>query len=509
MQINLLDYLQQSAELYPEKLAFADESAGLSFKELFDLSGAIGSLIGRSVPGAVRRPFIVPVERSCENIAAMMGVLYSGNFYVPLDAYTPKPRMAEIIRQLTPAGVVFSGSTGAWRENFESCGPIVDCAEAKISPPDFDLLDKLRSSVIDTDPAYVIFTSGSTGSPKGIVVPHRAVIDLAEWLTDVFGFTSDDVFAQQTPFFFDASVKDIYSGIKTGATVRIMPKGIFTFPLKVVEYMNTHKVTCALWATSAASMISSSGVFEYDVPRYLSKMSFAGETLYAKHLNKWRAHVPNAKYINLYGPTEATVDAAYFVAGREFGDDEVIPIGTACRNMEVFLLDAYGEVIPPERTHESGEICIRGTAVASGYFRDRQKTDDAFIQDPRNNSWRENVYKTGDIARYNEYGELVFVSRVDGQVKHMGARVELGDIEASALSLTEVSSAVCVYDPARDRIALFYTGSNDDVLKQLRGALPPYMCPEQAIHLEQMPLTRNGKADRVTLEQGFRDGSYK
>ena len=509
MHINLLGYLKRSAELYPDKIAFADDSGGISFAELYAVSGVIGGFINKAASGVTRRPFIIPVERSHENIAAMMGVLHSGNFYVPLDFNTPPTRIAEIVRGLNPAGVILSGSDGAWRENFKSCGAVIDYAEAKNSPPDLELSENLQNNIIDSDPAYIIYTSGSTGTPKGIVVPHRAVIDLAEWLTDMFGFTSEDIFAGQTPFFFDASVKEIYAALKTGATLRIMPKGIFSFPMKVVDFLNKHKITSALWATSAASMLSSSGAFEHEAPKYLNKISFAGETLYAKHLNAWRKYIPNAKYVNLYGPTEATVDAAFYAVNREFGDGEVVPIGSACRNMEVFLLGDDGTTqIFKDNPGQTGEICIRGTAVAFGYYGEDEKTNEVFVRDPRNKNWREYIYKTGDLARYNDYGELVFVSRVDGQVKHMGARVELGDIEAAALSLNGVEAAVCIHDPSKERIVLIYAGENKTVLRELRKILPPYMCPGSEINLEAMPMTKNGKADRVLLKQNYKDGIY-
>lgn len=533
MQINLLDYLRHSAEKYPDKTAFADDGGGVSFAELHALAGMTGGFILNATNGVTRRPFIIPVERSHENIAAMMGVLYSGNFYVPLDINTPRPRISEIVKQLDPAGIILSGSTGKWRDNFISCvseaeesdGVIIDIKNIEntkntLCTCTLEKIEKIQNRIIDTDPAYIIYTSGSTGTPKGIVVPHRAVIDLTEWLTEMFGFTSDDVFASQTPFFFDASIKEIYAAIKTGATVRIMSKGIFSFPLKVVEFLNEHKITSALWATSAASMLSSSGVFEHAVPQYLSKISFAGETLYAKHLNTWRKYIPdkNAKYVNLYGPTEATVDAVYYVVNRGFNDGEVIPIGSACRNIEVFLLSGDGiEISPenPENIGETGEICIRGTAVAFGYYGDGEKTGEVFVPDPRNKNWREFIYKTGDLARYNSYGELVFVSRADGQIKHMGARVELGDIEAAALSLTGVSAAVCIHDAAKERIVLIYTGNNNagnigenNILRELRVSLPAYMCPGEAIYLEAMPMTQNGKADRVLLNKNYKDGLY-
>ena len=510
MQSNLIGLLRNTAMRHPDKTAFADSGGKMTFGELYTAARNIGGYIASAGYADARSPFIIPVERSRENIAAMMGVLCSGNFYVPVDAAAPPARIAEIIAQLDPAGTILSGGSGAWRGNFSDGGAVIDYSEASAFETDPSQIEDIDNQITDMDPAYVLFTSGSTGKPKGIVVPHRAVIDLAYWLEDVFAFTSEDVLASQTPFYFDASIKDIYVSILTGATVAIMPKGIFSFPVKVVEFLNENKVTAALWATSASSMLSSSGVFEHTIPKYLSKVSFAGETLYAKHLNVWGKYLPGAMYVNLYGPTEATVDAAYYVVDRDFDDGEVVPIGKACRNMEVFLLDANDGQIPVERAGETGEICIRGAGVAHGYYGNPETTAQAFVQDPRNDRWREHIYKTGDLARYNDRGELVFISRADGQIKHMGARVELGDVEAAALSIPGVGSAVCIHDSANERIVVIYAGGDTEsaVLRGLRQSLPPYMCPAVAVRLDSMPMTSNGKVDRVLLNENYKSGLY-
>jgi len=258
-------------------------------------------------------------------------------------------------------------------------------------------------TIIDLDPAYMIFTSGSTGTPKGIVIPHRGVIDLADWLAGEFGFNENDIIGNQTPFYFDASVKDICLTLRCGLTTHILSKKLFMFPARLIDALNEKHITSILWATSAINLTALSGIFESKTPLHLNKVFFAGEAMTGRTLSIWQKALPSANFVNLYGPTEATVDCSFYTVDRSFGEDEPVPIGTACRNMELLLLS---EDLKPVAAGEIGEICVRGTGVALGYFGDPQKSNAAFIQNPLNSHWRDIIYRTGDLARMNENGEL-------------------------------------------------------------------------------------------------------
>ncbi len=493
---NVLDYLENSVEKYPDKLAFSDETNSVTFKMLKDYACSLGYRITMQTNGTIKRPIVVMVKNNVFDIVGFMGTLYSGNFYVPIDEKTPKDRLKVIISKLNPILILHQG-------NFESDFESLLIQENIFNVIDFEVLLGIRSKIIDVDPAYIIFTSGSTGVPKGIVITHRAIIDLVEWLTKTFSFSNNDILGNQTPFYFDASVKDIYLTLRNSLTTYIIPKKFFMFPIKLIEYINEKRVTAILWATSAINLVANSGVFKNLKPQYIDKVFFAGEAMYAKNLNVWREALPNVQYINLYGPTEITVDCTYCIVNRDFLDDEIVPIGKNCENMEVLLLDDELKIT------KNGEICVRGTGVSLGYYNEIEKTNECFIQNPHNLCYRDILYKTGDIARINEYGELVFVSRKDGQVKHMGNRIELGEIEVNANSIENVIEAVCLFDKENDKIVLVCSGkelNSSYIISKLSSKLPKAMLPNRIEILETMPYNKNGKIDRVLLKERFIDG---
>ena len=304
----------------------------------------------------------------------------------------------------------------------------------------------------------------------------------------------------QVPFFFDPSVKDLYITMKCGATTHIIPQKYFSFPVLLFEFLQSRKVTALNWSTSAFHLVANSGVLKKASLPDLRSVMVGGEVLRAKQLNLWRAALPKARYINMYGPTEITVDCTWYPIDREFADTEAIPIGRACANMEVFLLD--GDLKPVPRG-EQGEICVRGIGLARGYFDSWDKTNAAFIQDPRNPRYPELIYRTGDLATQGEDGLFYFVNRTDGQIKHMGYRIELGEIETALAGLAGVSEVACLFDRDRDRIHCVYTGEIDSIglAKAARAALARYMLPNVYHQLERMPRNPNGKIHRRRLEQ--------
>ncbi len=511
MQINVLEYLEQSAYKYPEKVALKDEEQEVTFSEFEYRAKRLGYEIACQCGGIIRKPVIVLVDRTCFTLIAFMGVLYSGNFYVPIDNQTPPQRLQTIIDTLDPLMVLCEKKDNKSLEGVQKLPRLMNIDEvcqaltADENSCQHKIIEEIlsiRSRIIDTDPVYTIFTSGSTGVPKGIVVPHKNVIDLAEWLSDTFGFNNEDVIGNQTPFYFDASVKDIYLCLKKGITLCIIPKKLFMFPIKLIEYLNDNKVTSILWATSAVTLISNSQILKKVVPIYINKVFFAGEAMFSKGLNGWRRYLPDAMYVNLYGPTEATVDCTYYIVNREFSDDEVIPIGNACRNMEVILLDDSRR---PVTDNSPGELCVRGTGVALGYINNIALSEEVFIQNPLNTSYRDILYCTGDIARFNQYGELVFISRKDGQVKHMGNRIELGEIEAAVNGVAEIKTCVCFYDHKVSKIVLFYIGALDkaELIIKLNDRLPKYMIPNLIECFDEFPYNANGKVDRRRLVEKY------
>ena len=321
-------------------------------------------------------------------------------------------------------------------------------------------------------------------------------------MTEFCGYTEGEVFGNQAPFYFDLSGKDVYQTLSLGASCRIFEKKYFTFPMLLLKAMEEAGVTAINWATSAFHLVAASGALTKYAPTHLKKAALGGEALQARYVNLWKAAVPGLQVVNMYGPTETTIDCAAMHLTREYRDDEPIPIGCACRNKQIILLkDDLTEAQPGE----PGEICVRGSGVAAGYFADPAKTDAAFIQNPLCPDFRDILYRTGDMAVLREDGYLYFLARRDGQIKHMGYRIELGEIEVALHSLAGMQAAACLYDAARDRILCVYAGGMepDALAKDLRKLLPKYMLPNLYEKLEALPYNANGKIDRVALKERY------
>ncbi|MCR4924222.1 MAG: AMP-binding protein, partial [Lachnospiraceae bacterium] len=305
----------------------------------------------------------------------------------------------------------------------------------------------------------------------------------------------------QAPFDFDVSVKDVYSGLYTGARVALIPREYFSNPAMLMDFLCENKVTTLIWAVSAMCFVSIMNGLEYKTPDRINKIMFSGEMMPVKQLNKWKKFIPNASYVNLYGPTEITCNCSYHILDREYEKHEIIPIGIPFRNEKVFLLDEKDELITGPGLE--GEICVSGSCLALGYYKDKEKTDRAFVQNPLNRDFYERIYRTGDMGRYDEEGRLIYTSRKDFQIKHMGQRIELGEIEVAAMSIEGSERAACLYDSKRKRICLIFSGSieKEDLSEKLHLKLPPYMMPGKTVKLSELPLNKNGKIDRKALEE--------
>lgn len=499
MHNHVLNYLNKIVREKPDKTAYSNGTDSLTFREVYQQSRGLGTFCHKR--GIYKKPIVVFMQKSPKEIAAFFGVIAGGNFYVPIDEEMPGSRIELILDNVKTPLIICDETTveaakGFGRENCE----IVLYDEAAATEINDEALDEIYRNAIDTDPIYIVFTSGSTGIPKGVAACHRSVIDYVEQLSEVLGFNENTIFGNQTPLYFDACLKEIYPTLKYGATTYLVPKSCFSFPIALVEYLNKYKINTICWVVSALTMVSAFDTFKTVKPEYLHTVAFGSEVFPIKQFRRWREALPKAVFTNLYGPTETTGMCCYYRVERDFADDEAIPVGHSFDNREIMLLTKDGKLA---EKGEEGEICIRGTSLTLGYYNDPVRTADAFVQNPLNDTYPELIYKTGDIGRYNELGELVFVSRKDYQIKHMGHRIELGEIEVNVNGLPGINLAACVYDTEKKKIVLYFVGdiSEGDLAAKLKTKLPRYMIPNRIIKLEDMPFTANGKIDRVILKQ--------
>lgn len=501
MQNHVLDYLDEIIKHKPEKTAYSDGTEALSFGQVHDLSRSIGSFLHKK--GIYKKPVVVFMKKSPREVAAFFGVIAGGDFYVPIDEDMPAGRIQLILDNVRSPLIICDRETVETAGTFRiGEGEIALFDEMAQCEADGAALAEIRQKAIDTDPIYIVFTSGSTGIPKGVAACHRSVIDYIERLSEILGFGEETVFGNQSPLYFDACLKELYPTLKFGATTYLIPRELFSIPIRLVEYLNSHKINTICWVVSALTMVSAFGTFETVKPEFLHTIAFGSEVFPIKQFRIWRETLPEASFTNLYGPTEGTGMCCYYRVERDFAENEAIPIGRPFPNREILLLTGEGKLAGQG---EEGEICIRGTALTLGYYNDPERTAEAFVQNPLNTAYPERIYKTGDIGRYNEDGELLFVSRKDYQIKHMGHRIELGEIEVNVDMLPGIRMAACIYDASKSRIVLYYVGDfiEKEMASVLKTKLPRYMLPNRIVRLEQMPFTANGKIDRVTLKKMY------
>lgn len=501
MKNSVLPWLDETAKRLPNKLALQDISGNITYQEYRSKSLAIAYKIVELNKGEMKKPVVVYLEKGKEVLVSFMGVAYSGCFYSPIDTEMPPSRVDKILEVLKPEIVITTNKLKTNFEKFNFYGSYIIYEETICSEEDETAVKPYTEKIVDTDLLYVLFTSGSTGVPKGVSICHRSVIDYTDWVTETFNITQKDTFGNQAPFYFDNSILDIYSCMKTGATLNIIPKKLFFQPVPLLEYIKYNKINTIFWVPSALIVVSKLKAFRnVDLSDTLKRVLFCGEVMPNKQLNIWRKFLPNVTYANLYGPTEITDACTYYIVDREFSDDEPLPIGIPMSNTDILVLNDEDKLVTDD---EVGELCVRGTSLAMGYYNNPEKTRSAFVQNPLNKAVPEIIYRTGDLVRYNEYREIIYISRKDFQIKHLGHRIELGEIETAISSLEEVTLNCCLYDEKNQRIVLFVDAQVDrDYIKErIEKLVPEYMIPGKVIYLENMPINANGKIDRIKLKE--------
>lgn len=505
MYNNIIKFFEDTVNQYPQKICVRDNDSSITFEKLRMSSQNIAFHFLKLTNEAKNQPIAVFLPKSIEVYEVDIACTYSGNIFMNLDVKTPLARIKNILELIKPVLLVTNRQYADRLTQELGQIPIVVVEELEDeTAADIDIVLKKRlSEMIDTDPFCIINTSGSTGIPKGVVLNQRSFFDFVNWSVEKFDLNERECIGALSPVVFDIYEYELCLMMMLGASIVLLDGGLAVFPAKLLQYVKEQNVNFVFWVPSIMVNIANMDLLDKIPMDCLKTIWFAGEVFPTKQFNYWKHKLPQATFTNLYGPIEITLDCTYFTINREIQDSEPLPIGYACENTEVIILNEQDKRC---NRNEVGELCVRGTSLAMGYYNNPEKTAESFVQNPLNTSYPELIYRTGDLAFVNDKEEIIFKGRRDSLVKHMGYRIELSEIEHILIDTLKLIQYGCVvYQYEKKEITLFYEGKNaiteKEIRRELGKLLPRYMVPTVYYPLEELPRNTNGKIDRLLLSE--------
>lgn len=508
VRTHLLDYFEETAAHRSGQIAVRHNDQEINFGELLEKARKMGTYLISQIRETMNTPIAVFLPKEVNTIIADLGILYSSNPFMNLDVKTPKERIMNIFELVKPAAVVTSRKFAKNLPDVAVPVIFIDALDWERLSADVKILHVRRAGLIDTDPFCLINTSGSTGTPKGVVLNHRSFLDFMAVSNERFGFDGSEILGSLSPVVFDIYDFELCMLMVNGSQLVLFDAMLAAFPARLLEQMAEAHVNFIFWVPSIMVNIANMGLLDKIALPDLKLVWFAGEVFPVKQFLVWYDRLPDTKFVNLYGPIEITLDCTYYVVNKRPDGSEPLPIGIPYRNTDILLLDHEDK---PCKVGEEGELCVRGTSLAMGYYNNPEKTAAAFTQNPLNTSYPETIYRTGDMAYVREDGNIMFKGRKDSLIKHMGYRIELGEIEhviENDLKLVKYCCAVYQYD--KKEIILYYESENELTDREFRTVIskvfPAYMIPSVYIKVDELPRNTNGKIDRLLLKTQANEG---
>jgi len=521
----LHDWVSLQAQRRPEAIAVVLNDQRLSYGALETLSNQLArTLVESGCRKGDRVCLLMP--KSPMAIVSILGIYKAGCLYVPLDPLSPAIRLSKIIAACDTRWMLVAGAgiraLAELRQQEQFPDPMsIGWMDSRPAGEihhraAFFLQDVLgapagplsRNGRRD-DAAHLLFTSGSTGVPKGVVITHANVIHFVEWANKYFGINSSDRLSGHPPLHFDLSVFDLFGSFAAGAELHLVPAEINLLPNKLAEWMRGAGLTQWFSVPSALQYMAKFDVVQHNDFPTLKRLLWCGDVLPTGSLRYWMKRLPHVRFTNLYGPTEATIASSYYTVPKCPDDDRAaIPIGTACDGEQLLVLD---EMLQPVSSHEVGYLYIRGVGLSPGYWRDSQKTREAFLQTPGSADPSDRIYKTGDLARAGTDGLVYFLGRMDSQIKSRGYRIELGEVESALNTMEMLGECAVVAVPADGfehtvLCCAYVPAAGHEVnpvglRRELGKLLPSYMIPSRWMVFSELPKNANGKIDRRCLKE--------
>lgn len=529
----LQDWVTEQAGRRPDAVALVMSGTGMTYRALEDAGNRLAHLLREAGCRAGDRVCLL-LPKSIEAIVAIHGVLKAGCIYVPMDTGSPALRAAKIVTACEPRVILAAAATVKLLGEIRDACPAA--REARIGlmqdalPHDglpngadaaFTLADAavFPSSAPEVqrsgeDIAHILFTSGSTGTPKGVVIRHSSVLAFVDWARQYFGISASDRTSGHPPLHFDLSTFDIFGTFSAGAQLHLVPPELNLLPNKVAEFIRTSELTQWFSVPSLLNFMAKMDVVRFGDFPHLKRLLWCGETFPTPPLIYWMKRLPHVQFTNLYGPTEATIASSHYTVPACPADENTqIPIGTACTDEELLVLDA---ALKPVAPGEIGDLYIKGAGLSPGYWRDPEKTREVFQRNPFGDDADAVIYKTGDLARIDAARLIYFCGRADSQIKSRGYRIELGEIETALNAMPDLKECAVVavdagaFEGATICCALVPAEgagvTAGAVRKALSRRLPSYMLPARWALLEALPKNANGKIDRRRLREEFAAG---